>query len=249
MWYDQYKNFSNSVMAAVMMVMHGYSIGLRIDLLDPLIKKITGGKGLMKNRKGFLASALVLGMVPCPGVVMVMLFSLSMNLVGLGIMLGICISLGMALSITLVVVIGMAGKNALLNVFAEQGKWKVVIEFGVEAAAGLLVAALGLLLLASRILIKNGNRNLITVLIHKVINIFRGRESIHPYREIYENTMLCACSRGNDEALILLNSEIKRRKYDHDFQKTWNDRPGGGNKKSERWKNGKGSNSRSSKNI
>ena len=76
----------------------------------------------------------------------------------------------------------------------------------------------GPLLLASRILIKNGNRNLITVLIHKVINIFRGRESIHPYREIYENTMLCACSRGNDEALILLNSEIKRRKYDHDFQ-------------------------------
>ncbi len=76
----------------------------------------------------------------------------------------------------------------------------------------------GPLLLASRILGKNGNRNIITDLIHKVINISRDRESIHPYREIYENTMLCTCRRGNDEALMLLNSEIKRRKYDHNFQ-------------------------------
>ncbi len=76
----------------------------------------------------------------------------------------------------------------------------------------------GSLLLASRILIRNGNRNIITDLIQKVINLSRNRESIHPYREIYENSMLCTCKRGNDAALILLNSEIKRRKYDYKFQ-------------------------------
>ncbi|MCK5200825.1 MAG: HEAT repeat domain-containing protein, partial [Spirochaetales bacterium] len=46
----------------------------------------------------------------------------------------------------------------------------------------------------------------------------RDKESIHPYREIYENSILCTCRRGNDAALILLNSEIKRRKYDNKFQ-------------------------------
>ncbi len=76
----------------------------------------------------------------------------------------------------------------------------------------------GSLLLASRILISIGNRNIITDLLQKVINLSREKESIHPYKEIYENTIICTCRRGNDEALILLNSEIKRRKYDYKFQ-------------------------------
>ncbi|MCK5672953.1 MAG: HEAT repeat domain-containing protein, partial [Spirochaetales bacterium] len=71
---------------------------------------------------------------------------------------------------------------------------------------------------ASRLLITNGNRKIITELLHKVINLSRGRENIYPYREIYENSILCTCRRGNDEALSLLNSEIKRRKYDIKFQ-------------------------------
>ncbi|MCD6224575.1 MAG: hypothetical protein J7K32_03455, partial [Deltaproteobacteria bacterium] len=41
-------------------------------------------------------SAFVVGCIPCPGVVMVMLFALSMDLIGLGIILGITISIGMA---------------------------------------------------------------------------------------------------------------------------------------------------------
>lgn len=76
----------------------------------------------------------------------------------------------------------------------------------------------GSLLLASRILIKNGDRVIITELLHKVINLSMGRENIYPYKEIYENSILCTCMRGTDEALVLLDTEIKRRKYDNQFQ-------------------------------
>ncbi len=76
----------------------------------------------------------------------------------------------------------------------------------------------GSILLASRILSKNGNRNIITDLVQKVFSITRGKEAINPYREIYVNSIECVCKRGNDEALKLLNAEIFRRRYDEQFQ-------------------------------
>ncbi len=77
----------------------------------------------------------------------------------------------------------------------------------------------GALLLASRILLTNGNRNIITILMNKVISIPQEKRDIHPFKEIYENSILSACKRGTDEALELLNSEIIERKYDSLFQK------------------------------
>ena len=61
------------------------------------------------------ATAVAVGMVPCPGVVMVMLFAVSLNLTILGIFLGSCIALGMAVTITLTVLAGMSGKAVILN--------------------------------------------------------------------------------------------------------------------------------------
>ncbi|MCK5154472.1 MAG: HEAT repeat domain-containing protein, partial [Spirochaetales bacterium] len=76
----------------------------------------------------------------------------------------------------------------------------------------------GALLLASRILIKNGDRNIILKLIKKVLEIPQEQRDIQPYKEIYENSIISACIRGTDETLELLNSEIKKRKYDQSFQ-------------------------------
>ena len=78
-----------------------------------------------RHFSGPLLSALVVGMIPCPGVVMVMLFALSMELVGLGIMLGITISIGMALTITCVVVIVMSGKAVALGMVAKHGNLEI----------------------------------------------------------------------------------------------------------------------------
>ncbi len=76
----------------------------------------------------------------------------------------------------------------------------------------------GSLLIASRILIKNGDRTIITSLLQKSLEITNGKENIQPYRELYENSILCACKRGNDEALELINTELFRRRYDKLFQ-------------------------------
>ena len=88
-------------------------------------------------------------MIPCSGVVMVMLFTLSMKLIGLGIMLGITISLGMALTITCVVLMVMSGKAVSLGMVERHGSFALTMENLIEAIAGLMVASLGLLFLAA----------------------------------------------------------------------------------------------------
>ncbi len=77
----------------------------------------------------------------------------------------------------------------------------------------------GSLIISSRILIKNGNRQSISSLLQKSLERSNGKENIQPYKELYENSILCTCKRGTDEALELLNTELLRRRYDNSFQK------------------------------
>jgi ABC-type nickel/cobalt efflux system permease component RcnA len=93
------------------------------------------------------ATALAVGMVPCPGVVMVMLFAISLNLTGLGIILGICIAAGMASTITLVVLAGMSGKAAVLRLSDHNSRRQRLLGNTMESISGLIVASLGFILL------------------------------------------------------------------------------------------------------
>lgn len=104
-----------------------------------------------RRQKGPMATAWLVGMIPCPGVVMVMLFALSLDLAGLGILLGVAIALGMAATITAVVLIAVAGKNLMTGFAADHRAWRHHLEHAVQSAAGLAVALLGGLFLAAAI--------------------------------------------------------------------------------------------------
>ena len=95
--------------------------------------------------------AFVVGSIPCPGVVMVMLFALSMNLITLGIILGITISMGMALTVSIVVLITISGKAASLTAISKNSKRAGFIEYGIEVFAGLLLMTLGILFLGANL--------------------------------------------------------------------------------------------------
>lgn len=100
---------------------------------------------------GPFATAFAVGLIPCPGVVMVMLFALSLNLNGLGILLGSCITAGMASTITLVILAGMSGKSVILKLSGRQEKLRYIVENSIETIAGLLVATLGLIMLLANL--------------------------------------------------------------------------------------------------
>lgn len=96
-----------------------------------------------------MLTAVTVGIVPCPGVVMVMLFCITMGMTWLGVVLGLTIALGMAFTVTLVVLAGMTGKAALLRAASKNTGRLHRVQHGVEALAGLAVAVLGLILLGT----------------------------------------------------------------------------------------------------
>ena len=90
---------------------------------------------------------MAVGLIPCPGVVMVMLFAISMDLTWLGILLGSTISFGMASTITLIMMAGISGKTALFSLASRHTRILTNLEYLIEVTAGLMVACFGLIFL------------------------------------------------------------------------------------------------------
>jgi len=105
----------------------------------------------MKRRGGPVSTALFVGMVPCPGVVLIMLFAMSLGLVWLGLLLALMMTLGMAATISAVVIVGVSGKNLLLSTLARKATVVVVVEKILTMAAALMVTILGLTFLLATI--------------------------------------------------------------------------------------------------
>lgn len=111
-------------------------------------KAMPGNDNQTKNtKKGLVPWALAVGLVPCPGVVMIMLFCLSMDVLLLGLALAVCMSLGMATTISLVVAAVILGKAGVLNALSQQYTEK--IEMIVGMISGVAIAVLGSLFLLS----------------------------------------------------------------------------------------------------
>jgi nickel/cobalt transporter (NicO) family protein len=109
-------------------------------------KGIPAPAGHTGSSKGPFAAAAAVGLIPCPGVVMVMLFSLSLGLPWLGILLAGAITTGMALTISVAVLIGVTVKNVTIGAVKQRNGR---LEHAVHCFGGLAVALLGGLFLAS----------------------------------------------------------------------------------------------------
>ena len=98
-----------------------------------------------ESKLAFVLWAVTVGVVPCPGVIMVLLFCLSLNLLGLGLWLAFFISLGMAATISLVVVSVVFGRGLSLRRVSETRI--AAVEKIIGLVSGLAITALGLFFL------------------------------------------------------------------------------------------------------
>lgn len=90
---------------------------------------------------------LSLGLVPCPGAMIILLFFMSMRLLHIGIWMAVCMSAGMALSIALVALLGLGTKNALFNVPHRQGTIQRALLSLLEIGAPVIIIMIGTFLL------------------------------------------------------------------------------------------------------
>jgi len=91
-----------------------------------------------------LLAAVAFGMVPCPGVVMVMLLAMGLHLTHLGILMALCITLGMAVTISATVILVVAGKNAGLKASQARARHLPGI---LTALSGMALTGIGTLML------------------------------------------------------------------------------------------------------
>lgn len=98
-----------------------------------------------ESKLAFVVWAMTVGLVPCPGVIMVLLFCLSLNMLGLGLWLAVFISLGMATTISLVVVSVVLGRGLSLRSVSE--KRIAIVERIIGFVSGIAITALGLIFL------------------------------------------------------------------------------------------------------
>ena len=99
--------------------------------------------------RNILGMAFFTGMVPCPGVVLIMLFTMSMDMMGLGVVLSLSTALGMGVTISAVVMVVLKGKAMALGSLDQRPGLAETVELSFELAGALMVTLLGLLLFGS----------------------------------------------------------------------------------------------------
>jgi ABC-type nickel/cobalt efflux system permease component RcnA len=119
----------------------------------PVLKKIKPKNNMSGEDTGApmdaksILPAVFIGMIPCPGVVLSVLFCLSLGLPGFGMMLAFAITIGMASTLSLVVLAAMAGKAALLVPLSRRFSFAHNAGDILEAVAGIILSTLSLMLL------------------------------------------------------------------------------------------------------
>lgn len=103
---------------------------------------------MSSDRKGILPLALAVGIVPCPGVVIIMLFALSFNLLAIGLMMSLIMALGMASTISIAGLLSILGQEGLLKGFSGKERIQNIIQKGLTIFGSLLIICFGGILLA-----------------------------------------------------------------------------------------------------
>ncbi|KIX13718.1 nickel/cobalt transporter [Dethiosulfatarculus sandiegensis] len=99
------------------------------------------------ENKNIFTLALVTGMVPCPGVILVLLFCLAKGAVGLGLALTVCLAGGMALTISVVTLMTLGGKKVFFRFFQKKPDTALKAVNFIEVSGAFLIMILGLFFL------------------------------------------------------------------------------------------------------
>ncbi|MFZ2467675.1 MAG: nickel/cobalt transporter [Parvibaculum sedimenti] len=103
--------------------------------------------------RGIAAMILAVGLRPCTGAVLVLLFALAQGTFAIGALSAFAMSVGTAITVSTLAVMTVFSKNTALRISSRtDNPWTRRIERGLELGGGLFILAMGLFLLAGSLL-------------------------------------------------------------------------------------------------
>ncbi|MBN2322507.1 MAG: hypothetical protein JXQ30_02135 [Spirochaetes bacterium] len=115
-----------------------------------ILKKVPSERESLPRDRSILLIALAVGIVPCPGAVLILLFSMSMDIIGYGVLLAFVMSLGMALTISVTCCAVITAKKGIFGSGEERGVRRTAL-FSVEITGAVIVVLFGTFLLAGAV--------------------------------------------------------------------------------------------------
>lgn len=100
-----------------------------------------------REDKGLFTLALSVGLIPCPGVILVMLFAINLGIMPVGIIAVLAMAIGMFVTITLIGMLFLAAGKSALRAEQALGMRHRFISHGLTICGAALVLGFGLLLL------------------------------------------------------------------------------------------------------
>jgi len=106
-----------------------------------------GNQTVSPDKNGIIPLAIAVGMVPCPGVVIIMLFALSFNLLAIGVLMSLIMALGMASLISFAGMISILGQEVLLRGLSRNERSQHLIQKVLTIFGSFLIIGFGGILL------------------------------------------------------------------------------------------------------
>lgn len=99
---------------------------------------------LMKSNKNVYTLALAIGMIPCPGTTLLLLFAISLDMIGFGILLSIVMAIGMAITISAIGMLTIAFRKGSVGLVSKASRWKETVAHSLEIAGSVIIMFFGL---------------------------------------------------------------------------------------------------------
>lgn len=106
-----------------------------------------GNQTVSPDKNGIIPLAIAVGMVPCPGVVIIMLFALSFNLLAIGVLMSLIMALGMASLISFAGMMSILGQEVLLRGLSRNERSQHLIQKVLTIFGSFLIIGFGGILL------------------------------------------------------------------------------------------------------
>jgi len=122
-------------------------IYLLVDFLRTTFKNTAAenAENINKNKRG--ATILSVGIVPCAGTIIILLFTLSLGILPLGIIMSFFIALGMSLTISLAGITAISTKKGLFKFLHNKSKWFQIFQGTIQLSGALVIILFGAIML------------------------------------------------------------------------------------------------------